>query len=257
MPEKGSRWSREEMIVVLDLYFKLPFGRLNRTTPEVKELATLMGRTNNSVAYRLVNYAACDPYILATGRHGMASGSKQCKPYWDEFINDKERLVYEAQKIRASLLHKPIEQTLSLMPSDFIGHDRETVIRARVNQSVFRTMILSNYEYRCAVTGIDIPELLIASHIIPWSEDHANRLNPENGICLSPLYDKLFDKGLISISEDYKMLLSYELKQMSSKKYYADHFALIDNKQISLPVEHKPNIAFLNYHRVHIFAAHN
>lgn len=257
MPAKGSRWTREEMIVVLDLYFKLPFGRLNKTTQEVKDLAALMGRTDNSVAIRLTNYAACDPYILATGRHGMDSGAKSCKPFWNEYVNDRERLAYEAQRIRASLLKRPIEETLSLTPSDFIGKDREAVIRARVNQSVFRTMILTNYENKCAVTGIDIPELLVASHIIPWSDDTSNRLNPENGICLSPLYDRLFDRGLISVDDDYTIMLSYELKQRADQAYFAAHFAPIDRKQINMPIEHRPNLEFLNYHHTHIFAPHN
>ena len=78
-------WTDEEMILALDLYFKLPFGRLNRTTPEVKELAALIGRTNNSVALRLVNYAACDPYIRNTGRTGMTSGMDKCMPYWNHY----------------------------------------------------------------------------------------------------------------------------------------------------------------------------
>ena len=81
---QSNLWSDDEMIIVLDLYFKLPFGRLNKNTPEIKALAKLIGRTDNSVALRLVNYAACDPYILSTGRHGMASGR-----YWNRYANDK------------------------------------------------------------------------------------------------------------------------------------------------------------------------
>lgn len=63
--KKGTLWTRDEYIVVLNLYYKLPFGKLNRGTKEVKELAALMGRTNNSVAMRLSNFAACDPYIIS------------------------------------------------------------------------------------------------------------------------------------------------------------------------------------------------
>ena len=57
-------WTRDEMILTLALYFQLPFGRLNHTTAEVKELAKLMNRTENAVALRLVNFAACDPWDL-------------------------------------------------------------------------------------------------------------------------------------------------------------------------------------------------
>ena len=69
-------------------------------------------------------------------------------------------------------------------------------------------MILSNYNGHCALTGIDIPQLLLASHIIPWSKNKVTRLNPSNGICLSALYDKAFDQGLIGFDQHYKVILS-------------------------------------------------
>ena len=180
-------WTDEEMVLALDLYFKLPFGRLNRTTPEVIQLAKLIGRTNNSVALRLVNYAACDPYIRNTGRTGMTSGMDKCMPYWEQYANNKEELFLKAEEIKSKLSHKTIEQLLSLTPTDFIGKERETVIRQRVNQSSFRSMILANYNETCAISGLCLPQLLIASHIIPWADNENERLNPENGICLSPI----------------------------------------------------------------------
>lgn len=71
---KRNEWTKDEMILALDLYYKLPFGKLSKNTSEVKELATLIGRTPSSVALRLTNYAACDPYIINSGRKGMVSG---------------------------------------------------------------------------------------------------------------------------------------------------------------------------------------
>ena len=250
-------WTDDEMIIVLDLYFKLPFGRLNKNTPEVKALAKLIGRTNNSVALRLVNYAACDPYILSTGRHGMASGRDRCMPYWDQYANDKERLFLKAEEIRTRLSKTPIEKILDIKPEDFIGKERDAVIKQRVNQSSFRTMILGNYENKCAISGIDIPELLVASHIVPWSMDAKNRLNPSNGICLSPLYDKMFDKGLIGIRDDYSIQLSYELKQNIGKDFYDKHIGFIADRKLRLPIEHFPDTSFLEYHYNNIFTPHN
>ena len=89
-------WTREELILTLSVYFQLPFGRLNHSTPEVMELAQIIGRTNNSAALRLVNFAACDPYIIESGRTGMPAGIPVCKPIWDELASDKERLFMEA-----------------------------------------------------------------------------------------------------------------------------------------------------------------
>lgn len=250
-------WTDDEMIVVLDLYFKLPFGRLNRNTPEVKALAKLIGRTDNSVALRLVNYAACDPYIIETGRHGMTSGRKRCLPFWNHYSNNKEALFLKAEEIKAKLARVSLERQLALHTEDFIGQDREAVIKQRVHQASFRTMILGNYEYKCALTGIDVPELLVASHIVPWASDEKNRLNPANGICLSPLCDKMFDKGLFGIREDYTIQLSAELKENSSKDYFTQYIGLFENKKLRLPIEHLPDKKFLAYHYENIFAPHN
>lgn len=246
-------WTREEMILTLSLYFQLPFGRLNHSTPEVKELAVLLGRTNNSVAFRLVNYAACDPYILNSGRHGMTSGVPICKPYWDEFSNNREVLFREAAEIKARLQQQSIEESLEIAPMDFVGHERETVIRQRIEQSAFRSMVLNNYECRCAVTGITVPELLVASHIIPWAEREDTRLNPENGICLSSLYDKAFDRGLISIDNHYRIILSDRLRTYEGREFYGVHFGSIENQEIILPEEHKPDLQYLEWHRDCVF----
>ena len=112
-------------------------------------------------------------------------------------------------------------------------------------------MVLYNYEERCAITGINIPELLVAGHIIPWADSTPQqKLNPENGICLSALYDKAFDKGLITISpDDYTVQLSSALREYETQEYYDRHFGCISGKQITMPIEHKPNRDFLAYHK--------
>ena len=107
-------WTRDELILALDLYFRLPFGRLNRTTPEVIELAYLIGRTNNSVALRLVNFAACDPVIIESGRTGMPGGVSICKPIWDEFLDRKEDLFLKHNKSRLNCFIVPLKTLLAL-----------------------------------------------------------------------------------------------------------------------------------------------
>ena len=135
------------------------------------------------------------------------------------------------------------------------GKERLAVIHQRVNQTVFRSMVLSNYEERCAITGINIPDLLVAGHIIPWADSSPlQKLNPENGICLSALYDKAFDKGLITIlPDDYTICLSSALREYKSQEYYDKHFGFLVGRQITMPIEHKPNRDFLAYHRDHVF----
>ena len=117
-------------------------------------------------------------------------------------------------------------------------------------------MILANYGGRCALTGIDIPQLLLASHIIPWAEKahKQDRLNPCNGICLSALYDKAFDQGLITISpDDYSVVLSSVLRENETKEYFDKHFGIIIGRKLMMPTEYLPNRDFLAYHREKVF----
>ena len=136
------------------------------------------------------------------------------------------------------------------------GEDKISLTKQRKGQDYFRRMILANYGGRCALTGIDIPQVLLASHIIPWSDKthKKERLNPENGICLSALYDKAFDKGLITFSpDDYTVTLSSVLRENENKEYFDKHFGIIIGKKLSMPAEYLPNRDFLAYHREKVF----
>lgn len=136
------------------------------------------------------------------------------------------------------------------------GEDKASLTKQRKGQDYFRRMILANYGGRCALTGIDIPQLLLASHIIPWSDKShkKDRLNPCNGICFSALYDKAFDKGLITISpDDFTVQLSSALREYESQEYFDKHFGIIEGLSITLPKEYKPNRDFLAYHKDNVF----
>jgi putative restriction endonuclease len=95
--------------------------------------------------------------------------------------------------------------------------------------------------------------LLFASHIIPWSQNEKERLNPENGICLSALYDKAFDKGLIGINNNNKIILSSKLKTYATKEYYQQHFKSIEGRTLISPLKYHPKQEFLEFHLDTIF----
>jgi len=243
-------WTRKELIVVFNLYLKLPFGKLDKRTPEVKELASLIGRTDNAVSMRLNNYAHVDPYHQKRGIIGLANGVRQVQPIWNEFIHDQERLVFESEQILAEYRRQSLEEMhpeIRFDVENLKGETKERVVKTRVNQSVFREMILKTYSNRCAISGIDFPELLVAGHILPWAEDKNARLNPENGICLSNLYDRAYEKSLICIDVDYKILVSKKLKEASTKEYFNTFFGRFENKLIQLPKSYHPRKEFLEY----------
>ena len=224
---------------------------MHKNNPEIIELAKLMGRTPSSVGMRLGNFASVDPYHQKRGVVGLKGGMNQVKPIWDEFNENRSELISLSEEIRATKENTTVEEKYKNILNDIKdlkGEVKERFIKSRVNQSFFRQMVLANYSNECAVTGIDIPELLLAGHIIPWSQNEKERLNPENGICFSPLYDKAFENGLIGINTDYKIILSTTLKQNTSKSYYEQNFRNIEGRTIIQPQSYLPNKSFLEWH---------
>ena len=176
---------------------------------------------------------------------------------WDEFANDRDTLLFESERILANYqgisIENKFKENLKDIPVGITGETKLREVKTRVNQYVFRQIVLSNYNNQCALTGIDIPELLIASHIIPWASNEKERLNPENGICLSSLYDKAFDKGLISFTNDQHVILSTYLKGNTGKDYYDKYFMPIENAILITPRKYRINSLFLEWHRDCIF----
>jgi putative restriction endonuclease len=249
-------WMREELILAFNLYLKLPFGKMHSRTPEIIHLANLIARTPSSVAMRLTNFAHIDPYHQQRGITGISGGKNQVQPIWDEFSDNKERLIFESEKILAEKEHTTLEEKFTHILEDIKDLQGEIKIRevkTRVNQNVFRQIVISNYSSKCAITGIDIPALLVASHIIPWSKNERERLNPENGICLSALYDKAFDKGFIGLNKSYEVIISPHLKKKTEQPYYKRYFAHIEKIKINLPQRYLPKQEFLEYHLDVIF----
>lgn len=256
MKEKQKLWTREELILAFNLYLKIEFGKTHKGNPKVIELANIIGRTPSSIGMRLGNFASIDPYHIDRGIGGLKGGMNQVKPIWDEFFNNQQELVFESERILADRQNITLEEKYNDLLFDIKDLKGETKIRevkTRVNQYVFRQMVMMNYSSKCAITGIDIPDLLFASHILPWSKNENERLNPENGICLSALYDKAFDKGYIGFDEEYRVLLSTSLKNKKNTEYYGKYFSSIENELITKPLKYLPKKEFLEYHRDMIF----
>ena len=145
-----------------------------------------------------------------------------------------------------------IEALIEDRELDFSTKEGKEVLRetkARVNQGFFRKMLLATYETKCCVCGLNIPEVLRASHIVAWSDDKKNRLNPTNGLCLSATYDAAFDRHLISFDEDCRMIFSPTLKEYYSNDAFKTQFAAFEGKPISKPKRFCPDQEFLQKHR--------
>ena len=250
MKEGQKLWTREELILAINLYCKLPFGRLHYRNPEVIKLAHLIGRTPGSVAFKLVNFASLDPSLKARGIKGASNTSNLDKAIWKEFSNNWDTLPYESEKLLAKLEHTTVEKLNHIetreLPKE--GKVREQLVKVRVNQAFFRKAILAAYNNKCCITGIEQSEFLIAGHIRPWGLDEKNRLNPQNGIAINALHDKAFETGLLTITPDFKIKISSVLKKQKKSQNIEEYFLRYDNQPIILPSRFLPDGEFLQYH---------
>ena len=99
----------------------------------------------------------------------------------------------------------------------------------------------------CPITGIDNPILLIASHIKPWKyANNRERVDPKNGLSLTPTYDKLFDLGLISFENDGTLLISRSLSSFEKSR-----LNLMEGRKY--PISPNGREVYLEYHRKHVF----
>lgn len=246
-----NNWTREETIVAFNVYCKIPFKNSSKTNPTVIKYANIIGRSPSALNMKIGNFGRLDPELKKQGIIGLVNGSKLEEEIWDEFNNNWEKLAFESEELIAKFQNKEIEEiSLENFPK---GKDRETTIKARVNQSFFRSTILSSYNSKCCITGLSIPDFLVASHIKPWSKDKENRTNPHNGLCLNSIHDKAFDKGFITVTPDFKVKVSEFFNDYSKDKSVNDFFIKYNNQNILKPERFLPEKELLDYHFQNIF----
>ncbi len=247
-------WTRQQLLVAFSLYCQIPFGKLHHRNPEIIKYAELIARTPSALAMKLSNIASLDPVITSSGRRGLEGASLADKNMWEEMQNNWgdfiEESVKEMQRITKSGERNSQEDELET--TDFRGTNKTVETKVRVGQSFFRKAVLSAYNNKCCISGLTIPKLLVASHIVPWRIDESNRLNPKNGLLLSMLHDKAFDLGLITVNED--MTVRVSRKEPTSKdSFYEASIKSYEGQQIALPEKFHPHSEFLEYHREYIF----
>jgi putative restriction endonuclease len=249
----GKIWSRDESILAFDLYCRIPFSKTKANNPVVIALSTVLHRTPASVARKLGNFGAFDPELKKRLITGLTHTSKLDEVIWDEFHSDWGRLVLEAERIRREVMGKSSTELESLIPEEVGPTEREAKVKQRIHQDFFRASVLAGHNYRCCICGLPYPEILVASHIIPWSAREDTRVNPENGLCLCAIHDRAFDRGLISVDAGFSIKLCGKLKESTHPASLA-MFGAYSEKHIVLPERFIPNGAFLQWHIDNIFS---
>ncbi len=251
MPTRSGnrKWSREEAILVLSLYCRIPFAKSSKAHPQVIQVAKLIRRTPSAVNLRIGNFGSFDPRLREKGIVGLKNTGALVKNIWDEFQDDWKKLAFEAHRIENDMR----KARSSEIVQPIFGEDAMRMAKKRINQDFFRQVILASYGEKCCITGIDSEKLLIASHIKPWARcGRMEKLNPRNGLCLNALHDRAFDRGLITVDSRYRIRISKELSASSNpalKKWLIG----FDRKQINLPEKFAPDPAFLEWHASNIF----
>jgi putative restriction endonuclease len=256
-------WVREELFIVLNLYHKLNFGRFHARNPVIIEVAKRMGRTPGSVAMKLCNLASLDPVIKLQGKQGLPASSRLDRDMWDEFHANLPETGPESEEAFRRLLSIEENDEISVLPEGRIqvlkkppvgSTETLTTVKLRRGQDYFRNVVLNNFEGCCGITGLNIRQLLIASHIMPWGTHPMHRLNVRNGLCLSRLHDAAFDQGLITFDEELRLELSAGIKRALDNQAVHASFEIYEGKALRLPDDAvAPDPKFLEYHRTRIF----
>jgi putative restriction endonuclease len=263
----GVAWTRTQRLIALNLYCKLPFGKLHKGNPIIKEVAAKMGRTPSSLALKLCNFASLDPVLHARGIAGMKGAANEDRSVWNEFKANISTLGPQSEELLHDLLTTKQDEEVDLLDHDRVQLEPSsnlsapagptetiTTVKVRRGQQFFRQSILSAYGIRCCISGINIPRLLVASHIKPWRDFPNERLDPRNGLCLSSIHDAAFDNGLITLDDQMKVVLSKRLKSYFPQPALEQNFVPYEGMAIRLPDRlAEPSGDFIRYHRESVF----
>ena len=259
------KWTRDELLVALNLYHKLTFGQLHARQPVIIALAEKLERRANSVAMKLCNFASLDPALKLRGIKGLAGASALDRAVWADFHGDLNEAVPASEGALRALFGVDESSELEVLPREGVRVRKcpprgptETTgnVKLRRGQEFFRDAVLNNFGGRCGVTDLGVRELLVASHILPWGTHVAERLNVRNGLCLSRLHDAAFDRGLITFDEKLRLVLSPGLKAELPQRSVAENFGAYSGETLRFPDDAAPpELAFLSKHRATIFRA--
>ncbi len=258
-----TRWTEAELLIALNLYHKLTFGQMHARQPLIVEVATKLGRTASSLAMKLCNFASLDPALKLRGIKGLSGASALDQSMWDNFHAQIDDFAPASEDAFRKLYQLGDSAEIDVIPKRGVvvrrlsaptATDGVASVKVRRGQQFFREAVLNNFEGRCGVSQLSVRELLIASHILPWSSHPTERLNVRNGLCLSRIHDAAFDQGLIGFDDSLRLILSNRLRDYLTESLMNDLFGKYEGQALHLPDDAAlPEASFLAVHRKTIF----
>lgn len=246
------RWIREELLLALHLYWRIPFGQQHKGNRQVIELAAALDRTPSSVAMKLNNFTSLDAAERARGVKGLPGASALDAEVWQEFQNNHAVVAPESEGLWRARVERLPAGPIDVRPGD-VARERPTETSAqcavRLGQDYFRRVVLENFDGRCALTGMAHPALVNASHIVSWAENVAHRLDPANGIALNRLHDAAFDRHLITFDDQLRLVVGRVVRGSLPRDELAAGFLAYEGRQLAEPARHSLSAAMLAQHR--------
>jgi putative restriction endonuclease len=250
---KNPNWTREQALACFNLYCRIPFGRFDQGTREVIDFAKAIHRTPSAVAMKLSNFASFDPTHKNRNVKGLANASSLDRAIWEEFEAAPNKVAAQSEE-EFNRLSVPPEPALETEPQLPEGPTEKQLSRPmRLVQSFFSRSVLASYGFKCSFCGLEVRSLLNASHIIPWKVSVELRADPRNGFCLCVLHDRAFDRGLISVDADSRLLISKRVKKTNPVPLHRVGLLDLEGQRINLPGRFLPNANSLEYHRKSVF----
>jgi len=186
-------------------------------------------KNSSSDAFLEPTETAVDPEDLDAGSLGIV---------------DNDALAENMEAIAAEI----VDFERQLDDGSYAVSDATTTAKTRGSaQRVFSKKVKENYDWRCAVTGINSSEFLIAAHIVPWSVDENIRLDPANGICLSVLIDRAFEHGHLVVEDDLTIVVDWE--KIGSDTALADQLSTYHGSKLAEPKTQRPKAEYLQRRR--------
>lgn len=249
-PVARKRWIRAELLLALHLYGRITFGQQDKCNAEVKALAARLGRTPSSVSMKLNNFTSLDPDERQRGVKGLKGASRLDRTVWAEFQRNPDLVATPDESWFGADGELDSTQEAFKFPRDWGGSTEAFAVgRVRLAQRYFRRVVLANFGGRCALTGVRGPELVVASHILGWSEAPEHRVDPANGLSLNRLHDAAFDCKLVTFDENCRFIVGRRIRRALPDGAIAEAFDRYAGVPLAIPTKHLINQEFLARHR--------
>ena len=247
-------WSEDETLFLFKVFLTEPQSNLRLDSPFIGRLTEVLPRKREAIHHKLEDIRSNNPGYIASGRKPKKCAN-MVKEIWASLMEDDATTLRRMDDVYREYGEKGTITETVVLDDINPGLDVPSECTRRVGQQVFRRTVATNYDLRCCITGISTPELLVASHIKPWKEsDPEEKTSPYNGLYLNRLHDGLFDKHLMTLDEDLRIVYSDEVRENNDEDVFERFFGKSENARIRMPSKYDIDENLIAYHRERAYA---